>query len=88
MPIDWEFQEDRPGGLATPECHVSVAKTATIYESTVDVWPWAPSPTGEANRAVVPMFFLEEGIQDSPVADDWPTWTVAGGYGALTTCLK
>ena len=54
MPIDWEYQEDRPGGVATQECLVSVAKAATIHESTVDVWPWEPSPTGEANREVIP----------------------------------
>ena len=62
MPIDWEYQEDRPGGVATQEGLVSVAKAATIHESTVDVWPWEPSPTGEANREVIPLFYLEEGI--------------------------
>ena len=85
MAIDWEYQEDRPGGLAAPECFVSVAKAEALYESTEDVWPWEPSPTGEAGRAIIPLYFLEEEVKDSPVADDWGTWTVANGYGALTS---
>ena len=88
MAIDWDHQENRPGSLATSECLVSVAKAEQIYQATVDVWPWQPSPTGEANRAVIPLHFLEEGVKDSPVADDWGTWTVANGYGVLTSCAQ
>ena len=85
--IDMEYEENRPAGVASHECFVSVARNEPLFTSMEKVWPWAPSPSGEANRAAIPIHFLEEGLASSPVADDYTTWTVANGFSVLTVCV-
>ena len=87
MPVDIDYQENRPGGVANHENLLSVAKTEPIYLATQHCLDWRPSPSGEAARAVVQSIELEELLMDAPVANTWNTWTTANDYGALTTCL-
>ena len=87
MPVDIDYQENRPGGVANHENLLSVAKTEPIYIATQHSLEWRPSPTGEATRAVVQSMEMEELMADAPVSNSWHTWTTANGYGSLTTCL-
>ena len=84
MPNDLDYEENRPGGLASHECLVSTAKASALYRATKDVLGWKPSPSGEAAREVIPLIELEELVRGAAVADDWSTWTAAAGYGAIT----
>ena len=87
MPVDLEYLENRPGGVPNHENLMSIAKTEVLYLSTQASHEWRPAPNGEAARAVIPAVELEELIEDAAVDDDWDTWTVANGYGLLTTCV-
>ena len=86
--IDMEYEENRPAGVASHECYVSVARVEPLFIAMEKAWPWIPSPSGEANRAAIPIHYLEEGIAGSPVADDHVTWTLANGFESLTVCLQ
>ena len=85
MPVDIDYQENRPGGVANHENLLSVAKTEPIYIATQHSLEWRPSPTGEAARAVVPSMEMEELMADAPVSNSWHTWTTANGY---TCCIQ
>ena len=88
MPNDIDYEENRPGGVASHACFISVAKASAIYTATQEVLGWIPSPSGEAARMVIPVMELEELVRSAAVADDWPTWTATAGYGAVTTCVS
>ena len=64
--IDMEYEENRPAGVASHECYVSVARVEPLFIAMEKAWPWIPSPSGEANRAAIPIHYLEEGIAGSP----------------------
>ena len=79
--IDMDYEENRPAGVASHECFVSVARAEPLFTAMEKVWPWVPSPSGEANRAGIPIHYLEEGLGNSPVADDYDTWSQRGNQG-------
>ena len=79
--IDMEYEENRPAGVASHECYVSVARVEPLFIAMEKAWPWIPSPSGEANRAAIPIHYLEEGIDyiSRPrcgVVPPIPTWTL------------
>ena len=85
--IDMDYEENRPAGVASHECFVSVARVEPLFTAMEKAWPWVPSPSGEANRAAIPIHYLEEGLGNSPVADDYDTWSLANGFNLLPTCV-
>ena len=69
MPVDVDYQENRPGGVPSHQNLLSVAKAEPIFISTQHSHGWLPSPTGEAARAVIASIELEELLEDAPVND-------------------
>ena len=79
MPTDIDYEENRPGGVASHECWASTAKASAFYRSTKGALGWNPSPSGEAGRAVLALVDLEELMEGATAADDYATWTAAAG---------
>ena len=75
--MDIDYLENRPAGLPSNECFLSVPKTSLLYRSTETALSWAPASNGEAARAMIPLLDLMEVWDRAPIDDDFITWTVA-----------
>ena len=82
--MDLDYLENRPAGLPSDECFLSIPKASMLYRSTETALPWVPTSNGEAARAMIPLLDLMEVWDRAPIDDDFITWTVANGYGSMT----
>ena len=85
--MDLDYLENRPAGLPSDECFLSIPKASMLYRATETALPWVPTSNGEAARAMIPLLDLMEVWDRAPIDDDFITWTVANGYGSMTTCV-